>query len=381
MYAQKYRRTPRFVSLVMARAFVKSLAGATQTFITPFTGAVKEIIEPSGESCGAARSGLPKSTARGISGTSAPSLASATPPSEIAAATAKTRAALTLQADDVSNILIVAARSDNLPLIADVINQLDIPAASGLESIRVYPLEHADPSAVQKVLNDLFTGPRATELRNEDRPVITVDARTGSLVVAGNGKSFAVIEGLLKTLDQKLPFDLRDIALIPLEHADANVVAPTLQKLMDARLTQRATLNQGQADALKVIIITDQRSNALLVGGAREGFELVQKLAKQLDQASPALSGRIRLVPLQFADARVIAATMSTLFDQRYAAIRTPDVQRNKPIILADSRSNALLVAASQEDNRTLDELDALLDELSKFCRDCSCTVEVTESS
>jgi len=274
----------------------------------------------------------------------------------------KIRPALTIQADDQVNILIVAARSDNLPLIADVINQLDIPAASGLESIRVYPLEHADPSAVQKVLNDLFTGPRATELRNEDRPVITVDARTGSLVVAGNGKSFAVIEGLLKTLDQKLPFDLRDIALIPLEHADANVVAPTLQKLMDARLTQRATLNQGQADALKVIIITDQRSNALLVGGAREGFELVQKLAKQLDQASPALSGRIRLVPLQFADARVIAATMSTLFDQRYAAIRTPDVQRNKPIILADSRSNALLVAASQEDNRTLDELLQRLD-------------------
>ena len=85
-----------------------------------------------------------------------------------------------------------------------------------------------------------------------------------SLPESLNGKAFAVIEGLLKSLDQKLPFDLRDIALIPLEHADANVVAPTLQKLMDARVTQRATLNQGQADALKVIIMTDQRSNALL---------------------------------------------------------------------------------------------------------------------
>ncbi|MEN9676502.1 MAG: putative type secretion system protein precursor, partial [Verrucomicrobiota bacterium] len=276
--------------------------------------------------------------------------------------TPKIRPALTIQADDQVNVLIVAARSDNLPLIADVINQLDIPAASGLETVRVYPLEHAEPSAVQKVLSDLFSGPRATTLRNEDRPVITVDARTGSLVVAGNGKAFAVIEGLLKSLDQKLPFDLRDIALIPLEHADANVVAPTLQKLMDARVTQRATLNQGQADALKVIIMTDQRSNALLVGGSREGFELVEKLAKQLDQAAPALSGRVRLVPLQFADARVVAATMATLFEQRYAAVRTPDVQRNKPIILADTRSNALLVAASQEDNRTLDELLQRLD-------------------
>ncbi|MFZ9854892.1 MAG: secretin N-terminal domain-containing protein [Limisphaerales bacterium] len=276
--------------------------------------------------------------------------------------TPKNRPALTIQADDQANILVVAARSDNLPLIADIIEQLDIPAASGLETVRVYPLEHADPAAVQKVLSDLFTGPRATTLRNEDRPVITVDARTGSLVVAGNSKAFAIIEGLLKSLDQKLPFDLRDIALIPLEHADANVVAPTLQKLMDARVTQRATLNQGQADALKVIIMADQRSNALLVGGAREGFELVQTLARQLDQAAPALSGRVRLVPLEFADARVVASTLGTLFEQRYAAIRTADMQRNKPIILADTRSNSLLVAASQEDNRTLDDLLKRLD-------------------
>jgi hypothetical protein len=39
---------------------------------------------------------------------------------------------------------------------------------------------------------------------------------------------------------------------------------------------------------------------------------------------------------------------MTSLFEQRYAAIRTADVQRSKPIILADPRSNSLLVAASQ---------------------------------
>ena len=276
--------------------------------------------------------------------------------------TARTRAALTIQADDQSNVLIVAARSDNLPLVADVIEQLDIPSASGLETVRVYPLEHADPSALQKVLTDLYTGPRSANIRAEDRPIITVDARTGALVVAGNGKAFAIIEGLLKSLDQKLPFELRDIALVALEHADANVVAPTLQKLMDARVTQRATLNQGQADALKVVIVADQRSNSLLVGGGREAFEMVQSLAKQLDAAGPALGGRVRLIPLQHADARVVAGTLGTLFAQRYAALHDAENARNKPVILADSRSNALLVAANQEDNRTLDDLLAKLD-------------------
>ena len=275
---------------------------------------------------------------------------------------AKARAALTIQADDLSNILIVAARSDVLPLISDVIDQLDIPSASGLETVRIFPLVHAEPAAVQKILADLYAGQRATTVRNEDKPVITLDERTGALIVSGNAKSFAIVEGLLKQLDQKLPFDLRDIRILPLEHADASVVAGTLQKLMDARLTQRVTLNKGQGDALKVIILADSRSNALLVGGGRDGFEMVETLAKQLDTAGPALSGRIRLIPLQFADARLVGATLTTLFEQRYAAARTTDIQRNKPVILPDPRSNSLLITANQEDNRAIDELLLKLD-------------------
>ena len=218
--------------------------------------------------------------------------------------------------------------SDLLPLIADVIDQLDIPAASGLETVRIFPLAHAEPAIVQKILADLYAGQRANTVRNEDKPVITLDERTGSLIVAGNAKSFAVIEGLLQSLDRDLPFDLRDIRILPLEHADANAVAGTLQKLMDARLTQRVTVNKSQADALKVVILADPRSNALLVGGGRDAFDMVQALAKQLDTAAPALSGRIRLVAVQFADARVLAATLTTLFDQRYSAARTTDVQQ-----------------------------------------------------
>jgi len=275
---------------------------------------------------------------------------------------AKARAALTIQADDLSNILIIAARSDMVPLIADVIEQLDIPSASGLDTVRIFPLTHAEPAAVQKILADLYAGQRAGNVRNEDKPVITLDERTGALIVAGNAKSFAIIEGLLKQLDQKLPFDLRDIRILPLEHADASVVAGTLQKLMDARLTQRVTLNKGQSDALKVIILADSRSNALLVGGGRDSFEMVEALAKQLDTAGTALSGRIRLIPLQFADARLVGVTLTTLFEQRYAAARTTDIQRNKPVILPDPRSNSLLITANQEDNRTIDELLQKLD-------------------
>lgn len=274
----------------------------------------------------------------------------------------KTRSSLVIQADDLSNVLIVAARSDALPLIQEVIDQLDIPAASGLETVRIYPLNHADPQSIQRILNEMYTGPRAVAMRPDDKPVISIDERTSALVIAGNSKAFSIVEALLQQLDQKLPFELRDVKIIPLETTDAIVIGANIQRLMDARVTQRAALNKGVTDTLKVVIIPDQRSNSLLVAGSKDAFEMVESLAKQLDKTGPALSGSIRLIPLEFADARVIASTLSALFTQRYAAARTPDVGRQQPIILPDPRSNSLLVTANQEDNKAIDDLLKKLD-------------------
>jgi type II secretory pathway component GspD/PulD (secretin) len=274
----------------------------------------------------------------------------------------KLRASLVIQADDPSNTLIIAARSDALPLIKEIIEQLDIPAASGLETVRIYPLNHSDPATLQRILLEMYTGARAATMRPDDRPVISIDERTNALIVAGNSKAFLIVEALLQQLDQKLPFELRDVKIIPLENTDAGLIAANIQRLMDARITQRAASNRGATDNLKVTIIPDNRSNSLLVAGSRDSFEMVESLAKQLDKTGPALSGKIRLIPLEFADSRVIASTLTTLFTQRYAAARTPDVARQHPIILPDPRSNSLLVTANQEDNVTIDDLLKKLD-------------------
>jgi type II secretion system protein D len=275
----------------------------------------------------------------------------------------KSRVALTIQADSTSNFLIVAARTDTLPLIETVINQLDIPSASGLDTIRVYALDHADAVTIQKVINDIFTGPRATQLRMEDRPNVTIDERTRALIVAGNGKGFAIIDSLLAQLDKKLPLDLRDVRIIPLEHADAADVAGTLQQLLDARVTQKASLSKAQADSMRVLVIGEARSNSLLVTGSKDSFELVESLVKELDAAPRALSGRIRLIPLTYADARIVSTSLINLFNQRYQMAKSPEVQRHKPIIVSDPRSNSLLVAAGVDDNQVIDDLLKKLDQ------------------
>jgi type II secretion system protein D len=275
----------------------------------------------------------------------------------------KQRAALVVQPDDTANILIVAARRDMMPLITDVIEKMDIPSASGMDSIRLFPLQKADAASVQRILNDLYDPTKVPHLRREDKPNITIDERTNVLIVSGNQKAFAIIEGLILKLDSELPQDMQSFRIIPLENADASILAVTVQRLLDARVTQQIGLGRQEANALRALVIADPRSNSLLVGGSRDSFELVEALVKELDQASPDLSGRIRIVPLNHADARTLATTLNSLFAQQVQILARPELRRSRPVIVADPRSNSLLVGATGEQNRAVDELIARMDQ------------------
>ena len=274
----------------------------------------------------------------------------------------KARAALVVQADDTANILIVAARSDTLPIIETVVNQLDIPSASGMDTIRVYPLKHSDAVTFQKVILDLYSGPRAAQLRTEDKPNVSIDERTQALIVSANPKAFAIIDSLIMQLDKQLPLELRDVRILTLKHADAADVAASLQRLLDARVTQKSSLSKQQADSMRAMVVGEPRSNSLLISGSKDTYELIESLANELDRAPTALSGKIRLVALNYADARFITTALLNLFTQRYQAAKSPEVQRNKPIIVPDPRSNGLLIAAGVDDNAVIDELLQKLD-------------------
>jgi len=275
---------------------------------------------------------------------------------------AKAREALTIQGDAATNILVVAARDDVMPLITDVVETMDVPGAGSLTTVRLYPMLHADATALGKIVSSLYTGPNAQLIRNEDKPTVAVDARTNSLVISGSDKAFAMLDVLLKQLDRKTPIELRDIRLVTLKNADATTLAATLQTMMDARVQRQASLGIGDAESLRVIVVADARSNSLIVGGSADGYAVVKDLAESLDGAAPALGGQVQLIPLKHGNAGVLATTLSTLFDQRYAAAPTADVKRQKPIILPDLRSNSLLVAANNDDSKVLKSLLAKMD-------------------
>ncbi len=274
----------------------------------------------------------------------------------------KSRAALSIQAEDSSNMLIVAARADIMPLIEEVIRTMDNPAATGMELVRIYPLKNTEASRLLRVLTDIYAA-RGSQLRPEEKPGLTVDTRTNALIVSGNERIFALVETLIAQLDREVAFEYGEFRVIPLQNADAPTVASTLQQILDTRAQQKSALGAQSPQSLKAIVLADPRRNSVIVGGASEVFELVEVLAKEMDAPGMALSGQIRLVPLQHARAATVAAALTTLFNQRYQSTANAALQRHRPIIIPDVRVNALLVSANVEDNQALDQLLQKLDQ------------------
>ncbi len=274
----------------------------------------------------------------------------------------KVRPALTIQADPATNILIVAARSDLIPLIEDVLKTMDIPGAGTLGSVQIFPLRNADATRIKGVVDGLYAGPNAALIRDADRPNVLVDTRTNALVIAGSQTTLGVLDALLKRLDAPAKPEMRAIKVLPLTNADAQALAPTLQQVMDARVQRLQGLGAAEAEALRAFILADPRSNSLIVGGSPEAYELAKSLAEKLDAAPAALAGQVRLFPLEKTNAGTLSQTLTNLFNQRYQAARAPEIQRQRPIILPDLRTNSLLVAAGADDSRVIEGLLAKLD-------------------
>ena len=280
-----------------------------------------------------------------------------TKPSTSVSDVAKARPALTIQADASTRTLIVAARSDVMPLIADVVQTLDMPGVAEMNAVRIFPLANADATRLKGVIDSMYAGPAAAQIKPEDRPTVAVDTRTNALVIAASDKTFAVVDAMLRQLDLKNAVDLKDVKLIALTNTEATSLARTLQQMMDARVSRQTALGAKDAESVRVVVLADPRSNSLMVSGSPEGFELVKALAAQLDTAKPATGSEVQLIPLKSANAGSLAQTLSRMFEQRYtAAASVPGGagQALRPIILPDLRTNSLMVAASPDDTRVL---------------------------
>ena len=277
------------------------------------------------------------------------------------------RDALTIQGDESSNTIIVAARSDLLPLIEEVIKTLDIPAAGGMESIQIYPLEHANAATIEDVIENLFEGPSRGRVRPEDRPNIVVDSRTNALIIAASQKTLGIVNSLIKRLDQKPETLGILIEVLPLKHNDSSQVAGMINDVFNARRRNIQLPGQTTQPQERVNVEADGLTNSLIITASKENVGLIRELVAKVDLEPTAETSQLTIVSLEYADAQRAAAMLRSLIKQglyRPGISRSGSARasRESIAISVDHATNTLIISASPENLVVVREVVAQID-------------------
>jgi len=254
---------------------------------------------------------------------------------------------------------------------------------------RLIPLRFIDAEAITNTLKPLVSKDASMVAYGPTNTVILTDA----------GTNIGRILDIISEIDVETYKE--ELTVIKINHADAGTLAAHLSEIFDADVaaggtaanrrgsarsraaSSRRTANNAQnatattAQKGKVRIITDDRTNSLILLASRGRLAEIRKVVHKLDVPVTG-GGRIHVYRLLHADAEELAGTLNALISGQPAAAATPirGAQGATPqalraavtelsegvTVTADPPTNSLVIQASQEGYSTLKGVIAQLD-------------------
>lgn len=285
--------------------------------------------------------------------------------------------------DEDSQALICATASENIEPLRELIILLDGVPLAVEQGLRVFPLAHADATSVKELLDEMFesgkTLPRSAPGTEASDAVptnaigkslvynigITADARTNTLIVAGRQEQLLMVEGILQKLDVEAMEVKHPLQLIQLANSDATRVGNIIEELWDKRIEVMEQTNLGEAAIARerIFLTVDLRSNALIVAAGEANLTEIRRICATLDAAPDRFNDQIRILNCTNTSAADLKIKIDELW-QRKAELRGEAEQpQDAPVLVADQRSNSLVIASSPEDfaeiKRLVDQLEA----------------------
>ena len=219
-------------------------------------------------------------------------------------------AGATITADENVNALVVRAPATAMPLIEELITQLDqLPNAEA--QIKVFQVENGDAINLAQLLQELF-GLQVTAGNNASSNAFNtalsaggggigggdsslvplrfaVDQRTNSVIASGSSTDLDIVELLLIRLDEG-DIQTRRTEVIRLENADATTVGTTLtnyvntqRQLLTQNVNQQSSITNAEIKETQVVIGFDALSNSLILSAPPRNFETLKKIIQDLD--------------------------------------------------------------------------------------------------
>jgi len=288
-----------------------------------------------------------------------------------------------LIADEDSQALICATAEENIGPLGELIALLDGVPLAVEQGLRIYALKHADATSLKELLEDMFTqgkdlpkpapGTEATSAV-PDNDVgkslvynigVTADPRTNVLIVTGRAEQLVLVEGVVNRVDVPALELKHPLALITLEQLDATRVSTIIEKLWEQRIEVMNETKTGEAAIAreKIFLSVDLRSNSLIIAGTESNVAEVRSIVETLDAAPDRFNDQIRLITCKLTSAGDLKTKIDELWTRKAELRGEAEQPQDLPVVVADQRSNALIIASSPEDfaeiKRLIDTLES----------------------
>lgn len=195
---------------------------------------------------------------------------------------------------------------------------------------------------------------------------------TNTLIVTDSGTNIDRLLKIIKEMDTQGPEQQMDMVLV--KNASAKDIADKIQKLYIDQQggAKRPAGKPGELEDIPFIskVIPDDRTNSVIVLGAKRAIPKIRELIQQLDKPLDGSQGKVHVHYLKHAEAKKMAEVLSTLTGGA-SAKTTPGATAPggaaKPgaapmvaefeggiKVAADESTNSLIITSTQKDYETL---------------------------
>ncbi len=294
--------------------------------------------------------------------------------------------------------IILTDRMENITKIRGLLDELDQGPPTtppGERALRSFVLKHASARDMAAMITTLFGvgGPnvmqaydaavaKAEENGDKDGPDFrsvlaaagpdpvkaTADERTNTLFVVGPADKLAMVEQVVKQLDEEAGQGTgTEMRIFKLQHARAEDVANTIRQALPPTPPPpsggggyRMPAFLATSPVMQTRVVADTTTNSLIVSAPLDQMKRIEDLIKEIDQGSTSPGG-VRVFHLKVADAAQAVGIVAN-------SIRRLDAdgqqRRGSPAqVSADGRTNCLIVAGTGGD---IQAAAALIEELDK---------------
>lgn len=214
---------------------------------------------------------------------------------------------------------------------------------------QLIPLVHTTPTEMKKVLAPLVS----------KTSVVIAHTQSGILIVTDTLSNIQKLLAIIESLD--VDYSSNELEVIALEYATATTIATTINSIF-RRVSPVVKGAPGGKSG--VTVVPYDRINALIVMAGPGDVLRVKRLVAMLDAAPEHDEGNIRVVYLEHANAKELAAVLTALPTQdstKKGPQKAPAISKSVKV-MADEATNSLIITADRSEFKVLEAVIKKLD-------------------